>query len=583
MPRLCLPGLLGLLLTVCFQLALATPRLNVTINGVSPTLAAQLKQSLDITQYHDYATRSKEKLHVLYQRGIRNIDDALKPLGYYQARVTSQLTYEAKQDRWSITYTVRLGNKITIADTQFTLLGEGKHTPEFVALIQHTTLKPKHVFNLHAYQTLKSNLLNQANALGYFQARFITHAVIVNLKTNTVTIRLSFDTKKRYRYGTIRYKQTTFRFDDAFLATFNPIKTHAPYHLADIHQLETNLRQSGYFASINIKTRPIARSHTVNVTVHLQAEQSQQYLFGIGYGDQTKLRGTVGATFPHITRSGQSLKAFVQASKIYTHFYVDYLIPGNNPLTEHYSISAASARADITPYFVLSRGIGVASITQRGKVRTSIGLNAETMKVTPQGDNETSQHYLTPEFNISYANTARTGFYDHGTILNNSLTGGHKAVLSTASFIKDTVDITTSWHLTDDSRFFVNVLGGALYTPQLRALSPTIRFYAGGVGLVRGYNYKSQGPLDDHGHLIGGKYILSANANLEHRLYGHWSGLLYYDAGNAFNRLNAIHPVKGAGVGLSWRTLLGPLNFYLTKPLDHTHHWHFDFNVGVAF
>ena len=561
----------------------AKTSLAVNIEGVSNSLANTLKQQLEILKYKDYALKSDDKLKILYNSGISNITKALKPLGYYQSRVKSQLQYDKNHDQWHVNYSVHLGPAIMIKALNLNLQGEGKNNPDFLAIIKNTSLKTQHAFNQYAYETLKKSLLNTANDQGYFQATFTKKNVLVDIKANTVVINLTLDTRKRYRFGKIVFKQKGFQFSKDFLQKFVPFAKGQQYNINDIHKLDANFQRSNYFSSINVKTIPIAKTQSVKVMIHLRAEKSQQYLFGIGYGSETKARGTLGVTFPHITKTGQSFKAFVQIAEIYTRFYLDYLIPGKNPLDDYYNLIVARTRTDITPYYALSNLVGINYTTKIHQWVTSFGLNGENIKFNPAGGTQIKQHYLMPMASIAYANKHPAGYFEQGISLSDTLSGAFKKVLASTTFVKNTLSMNASISLNENNRFFMNTLVGALHTNHLSTLSPTLRYYAGGVGLVRGFGYKSQGPTDTNGNLIGGKYLLVGSANFEHHLFGNWSALLYYDIGNAFNNIQHIDAKRGVGVGISWRSILGPIDLYATKPLDHTNHWHFDLNVGVNF
>lgn len=86
-------------------------------------------------------------------------------------------------------------------------------------------------------------------------------------------------------------------------------------------------------------------------------------------------------------------------------------------------------------------------------------------------------------------------------------------------------------------------------------------FRAGGDESVRGYGYRSLGPLVN-GAVAGGTTVFTASAELarpvSERLPSVW-GAVFVDAGNAANSFNALEPVLGYGVGVRWRSPVGPL------------------------
>ncbi len=125
------------------------------------------------------------------------------------------------------------------------------------------------------------------------------------------------------------------------------------------------------------------------------------------------------------------------------------------------------------------------------------------------------------------------------------------------------------------------------------------RFYAGGVGSVRGYQQSSLGPQDIYGNATGGKRKIVGNLELFYPiLKGDKSvrGSVFVDAGQIYDNgfgLPAITPKSdlqgfrySAGVGLAWNSPIGPLKFSYAFPLNEKaldRIQHFQFQVGTIF
>ncbi len=84
---------------------------------------------------------------------------------------------------------------------------------------------------------------------------------------------------------------------------------------------------------------------------------------------------------------------------------------------------------------------------------------------------------------------------------------------------------------------------------------------------MRGFGYETLGPTDELGNVIGGSNLLVASIEYEHRLRNNFYGAIFVDAGNAFDDLN-VDAAISAGLGVIWRSPVGPLRFYLAHPLN---------------
>jgi len=95
------------------------------------------------------------------------------------------------------------------------------------------------------------------------------------------------------------------------------------------------------------------------------------------------------------------------------------------------------------------------------------------------------------------------------------------------------------------------------------------RIYAGGAGSVRGYPYKSLGPTDGSGNVIGGRSAFAVSGELRYRVNDQFGLVGFVDAGNAFSSMmpSFDNLRVGAGVGLRYLTPIGPIRLDLAVPL----------------
>jgi translocation and assembly module TamA len=112
----------------------------------------------------------------------------------------------------------------------------------------------------------------------------------------------------------------------------------------------------------------------------------------------------------------------------------------------------------------------------------------------------------------------------------------------------------------------------------------TLRFRAGGEDSVRGYAHRALGPVAD-GAVGAGDVLMTASAEvarpLSARLPMLW-GAAFVDVGRAARSWAALRPALGAGVGLRWRSPVGPLAFDLAWG-EETRAWRTHLSVGIVF
>jgi translocation and assembly module TamA len=109
------------------------------------------------------------------------------------------------------------------------------------------------------------------------------------------------------------------------------------------------------------------------------------------------------------------------------------------------------------------------------------------------------------------------------------------------------------------------VEAGEVFVTDRIAVPDTILFRAGGDDSVRGYDYRTLGPRVG-GAVVGGRVLLTGSVELEHSLTERVPALLgaiFVDAGNAADRWAEYRPFYGYGVGLHYRSPVGPLKLDL--------------------
>ncbi|MEW8348451.1 MAG: BamA/TamA family outer membrane protein, partial [Candidatus Thiodiazotropha taylori] len=122
---------------------------------------------------------------------------------------------------------------------------------------------------------------------------------------------------------------------------------------------------------------------------------------------------------------------------------------------------------------------------------------------------------------------------------------------------------------------------GATWAEDLTELPPSKRFFAGGDNTVRGFGYQDLGPEDEADDVIGGRYLAVGSLEVDRHISGKWSGALFVDAGNAYDRDYDSETAYGVGLGVRWQSPVGPVRFDVASGrVDDEQHWRLHIVVG---
>lgn len=127
-------------------------------------------------------------------------------------------------------------------------------------------------------------------------------------------------------------------------------------------------------------------------------------------------------------------------------------------------------------------------------------------------------------------------------------------------------------------------LGQIIVKPGV-AMPDAEQWRAGGEDSVRGYSWRSLAPLDSHGDVVGGNSLITTSVEVAHPFTASVPSVLwatFVDAGRAAPRFDDLKMALGYGVGLRWRSPVGPFRVDWSYGQE-VHHGRIDLSIGIAF
>ncbi len=124
-------------------------------------------------------------------------------------------------------------------------------------------------------------------------------------------------------------------------------------------------------------------------------------------------------------------------------------------------------------------------------------------------------------------------------------------------------------------------LGGVLTSGSTVKIPASLLFRAGGSHSIRGYSYQSIGNhVEDS--VLPVKYLAVGSLEYQHWLNHDWGAAVFYDAGTAADAWAERTLYQGAGLGVRWRSPVGPINFDVAYGLRN-HSIRPYITLGIAF
>ncbi len=175
-----------------------------------------------------------------------------------------------------------------------------------------------------------------------------------------------------------------------------------------------------------------------------------------------------------------------------------------------------------------------------------------------------------------------------GTRLRLTLTPTVGAGSDQLLFLKATLGGAAYHSLDSDERFVLAGRGrvGSIVGERTEAVPADRRFYAGGGGSIRGYEFQKVGPLDDDNDPLGGRSLLEVGGEVRIRLTEDIGVVPFVDGGTVFDPPYPDFNETfrwAAGLGFRYFTGFGPLRLDVALPLNPRDDVDDDFQFYVSF
>lgn len=511
---------------------------------------------------------------------VREAEDearaALHPFGYYSPQIS--VTRDAAGDGTRITVAIDPGQPVTVRDSHVAITGEGSRDRYLKEDLAQFQPEPGDVFDHRVYETSKVRISRRLGERGYFDAEFASRRVEVTRAEHAADIDLVWDSGIRYDMGPISFEQTPEHIiRDSLLEKLIYWETGSYYHQGKLDRLRESLARLDYFAGIDIEPLPEqAVDGDVPVTVTLTPAKPNIYTAGLSYGTDSGAGVRLGWESRYLNERGHKALAqidYAQNRKILT---LRYRIPAFAWVNGWYTFSA-QAVDEQTDYIDSRRiefiGSRSGQFNEYWNVTASLhALRERWAYATADATVPVDYRYGTftyPSLLGEYVDADSLVFPRDalaGTIL---LRGGVEGVGSNATFAQ--TRLTAHWYrgLGERNRLIVRGEIGHTFTDTLVDMPPSLRFYAGGNDSIRGYGYREVGPriTTPAGEFsLGAKNVVTASVEFEHYFTDTWGAAVFVDSGSAFN--DDPQWRTGVGVGVRWRSPVGPLRIDIARGLD---------------
>jgi translocation and assembly module TamA len=510
-------------------------------------------------------TAPDARVRRLYRRADREILKALEVYGYYAASIEKSLERDDKC--WQASFRIKRGPRVRLRTVTIKVTGAGQSDAGLTSLLVNDDLITGKGLNQRVYDEFKATLAGRAQRRGYFDGRFADSRIDVYPELLVADLTVHFVSGERYRFGPVTLDQAVV--DPALALRYLEFKPGEPYDADKINDLYAALLAGGYFQNVELRTTPRpAPDLDVPLTIVLTAAAPRTWTTGIGYATDTGAKLRLGYLNQRLNNKGHQFEFASSVSEVIGDATLSYRLPLGSPRDEWLSFDTGYKYENPEDSRSDEFRLGVKQIKRRwrGWQETRfVDYRRESFRV---GEDDGTSNLVIP--GLSWATqpgllTARPRGAQRVAF---TVSGTDEVLGSDTAFMQLESSGKLILPLWSTARLLFRAEAGWTIKDDFTDLPFSVRYFTGGDTTVRGYDYKSLGPTDDQGNVIGGADKLAGSVEFDQQVFGNWSVAAFVDAGNAFNSFSDTSLKTSVGGGIRWYSPLGPIRFDVGIPLS---------------
>lgn len=537
------------------------------------------------------------------QEDLERVADIYREFGYYEARVRSDLEWNADRTKVWVRIVVHEGEPVRLVDLSVEF-AEDTPLPEPArqALVASLPLVPGDIFGSRPYARARQALLEALAERGH-PAATLAGGARVDLDRREAFVEWSLDPGPPVRFGEIHLTGLE-QVDPELVYRELVIPVGAPYSLEAQRESERRLRDTELFNAVAIQSGPPERSddepapeeEVWPLEIRLRERPPRSVRVGLGYGTEEQVRAKLAWRHRNFLGGARKLEVRGQYSSLLIGGQLRFLQPRFLDPEVELALEAGVAWETVPAYNAFRNQQRIQlSRPFAGPWKVRGGYRFEFADVTKVQADEPGDEGVS-RVSALFAGLRRDTLDDRleptrGSWLDLYAEPAFQAIGSSAShatFVSEGRVFQQWWKLVFGGRVKLGSIQ-PLLTSSEDDVPITERFFSGGSTSVRGYDYQSIGPRDFREDPLGGLSLAEAGFEMRVPLPWRLSLVGFVDAGYVSRKPWTFRERDvqfGAGPGLRLATPVGPLRFDFGIPLNPRHGddaYRIHFAVGHAF
>jgi outer membrane protein insertion porin family/translocation and assembly module TamA len=518
--------------------------------------------------------------------------------GYYDARVSYDLTINEQKVEVAAQLTIDEGEPIRVRELSFAL----QEQPSLRSLLDEVRptlpLREGEIFSEERYQQSEATIKNFFLDHHYGRVTVQRTAQVIRDR-HAARVQYAIETGPTATFGETTIEGTQFVAPDIVRRELR-YKPGDPFTMSAITDAQKRIAKLDLFSTVRFVPQESPNDPTtVPMHVHVSEKPFREWKLGVGYGTEDQVRGLVYWRHNNWFGGGRRFTIQAKASMRTRQIEVNFLQPYVLGTDNRFLLTFRPQQINEPGYLLNTTRLQ--SRLERDFTNTLTGFVAYRAEYDQLNNVEAATIRRLREFT---RNGALSGL-SLGAVWNttddplDATQGNFFSLLveqvggplgGDFDFIK----------LLGEARHYREVYPRTVFASRVKiGVADPVgrhdevplfeRFYAGGANSVRGYGRHRLGPLSTSDDPVGGRSVVEGALELRYRYSEQIGGAVFLDFGQVSTHSFAV-PVEdlrfALGFGVLYATPVGPLRLDLGFPLDpprDDQFWQVHFSIGQFF
>ena len=517
-----------------------------------------LEEGLDLVRWQRDERVTMLLLQRLVAEARKAVAEALAAEGHFSADVRAEIETPRGAEAL-VRITVEPGPRTVVRDVDLQFRGpvlDDEEGRKRTKLVRETWgLPPGEPFRQAEWDAAKSEALVRLARGRYAAASIAASEARIDPEQQSAHLKLQLDSGPIFHAGPTVVTGLR-RYPPSIVENLNPMRSGEPYDATKLDLFQRRLLETGYFNAIHFAIDPDpAQAASAPLRVNVIEAPSQRIDTGISFSTDTRLGFTVDYSNADIFDSAWRFRPRLNLNSKEQELNLSFDTPPR-PGGVWDTYNTRLQRRDIEGQFTREAVVGYAHNWGLETTPSQVTLSAHFERQTIAGSTKENNYALV----AGYRNTFRTTddlVSPRRGMLGTFEIGASVPGVNSQDFARARTRLNWLIPLGLRNDFLVRGEAGLVLADSRSGIPTSFLFRTGGDQTIRGYAFESIGVPEGEA-TVGGRYLALASVEYTRWITDSLGAAVFVDAGDAFDRTNAFDAAVGYGLGVRWRSPVGP-------------------------